>query len=63
MSNTATTTPARPRFTIVVQPINDERPDAVRLRRLLKDLGRRHGLRVIDVAERHAPAVDRLEDK
>ncbi len=51
----------------MLQPADDVVPDGVRLRRLLKALGRQHGLRVLDVAERpevmDVSPVDAVRDK
>lgn len=45
--------PDKARYTLIVQPEDDVIPEAVRLRRLLKALSRRAGLRVLHIAERH----------
>jgi hypothetical protein len=59
--------PDRPQFFVTLQPADDVVPDGVRLRRLLKALGRQHGLRVLDVAERpevmDVSPVDPVRDK
>jgi hypothetical protein len=42
-----------PLWTATFRPVNGDVPDTIRVRRLRKDVGRRHGLRCVDV--RQAP--------
>ena len=59
--------PDKARYTLIVQPADDEIPEPVRLRRMLKWLGRRCGLTVLHVAERtevvEVSPIDRVGDK